>query len=343
MRTRFHLLPLLLVLSAAAIPAQQQPAPASRRMVLDVVVTPKSGPPVSGLTQQDFTILDNKTPQPITSFTAVKGPEAPITVIIVLDTVNADPVELTYQRQDLDRFLKSNGGHLAYPTLLAVFQVGGIAMGESPTTDGNLLSTALAQTNLGSGVELKRTGSANDADRAHRSLVAAEQLVVKEAATPGRKLIFWISPGWPLVSDANLNYDDQQATQLFHQAVVMTNLLRRANVTLYSVSPATTDASVFQLDYEQFIKGVGKPSQGVPGYTGLQVLATQSGGLAIPGSNDIATQLDRCVADASAYYEITYDAPPDERRDDLHTIQVKVSQPGLTARTRTIYYSQPQP
>jgi len=34
---------------------------------LDVVVTEKSGPPVGGLQQQDFTVLDNKAPQTITS------------------------------------------------------------------------------------------------------------------------------------------------------------------------------------------------------------------------------------------------------------------------------------
>ena len=34
----------------------------------------------------------------------------------------------------------------------------------------------------------------------------------------------------------------------------------------------------------------------------------------------------------------TFDLPPDERHDDLHTLQVKVSEPGDTARTRTIYY-----
>jgi hypothetical protein len=33
---------------------------------LDVVVTPKSGPPVSSLQQQDFIVLDNKVPQTIT-------------------------------------------------------------------------------------------------------------------------------------------------------------------------------------------------------------------------------------------------------------------------------------
>ena len=35
---------------------------------LEVVVTSRSGPPVSGLEQDDFTVLDNKAQQSITSF-----------------------------------------------------------------------------------------------------------------------------------------------------------------------------------------------------------------------------------------------------------------------------------
>jgi hypothetical protein len=41
-----------------------------RRISLDVVVTDKSGKPVPGLQQQDFTLLDDKQPQTILSFRA---------------------------------------------------------------------------------------------------------------------------------------------------------------------------------------------------------------------------------------------------------------------------------
>jgi VWFA-related protein len=195
-RTRPGLALLAIALSSTAIPAQQTPPP-SNRMVLDVVVTPKSGPPVSNLQQQDFTILDNKSPEPITSFSVVKGAEAPVEVVVLIDTVNADPQELAVERADIDKFFKSNGGHLSFPTSLAILEQAGVAMGETPTRNGNLLSAALAQTNLGSGVQLKNTGPVNDADRARRCLIAAQRLVAREAAIPGRKIILWLSPGWP--------------------------------------------------------------------------------------------------------------------------------------------------
>ena len=53
--------------------AQQLPVTQSapNSIHLNVTVTSKSGAPVSDLTQQDFTVLDNKAPQPITSFKLV--------------------------------------------------------------------------------------------------------------------------------------------------------------------------------------------------------------------------------------------------------------------------------
>jgi hypothetical protein len=37
-------------------------------------------------------------------------------------------------------------------------------------------------------------------------------------------------------------------------------------------------------------------------YLTLGVIATQSGGLALSSGNDIATQLQKCVADTGGYY-----------------------------------------
>ena len=60
------------IVFAALLPgcvAFAQQAPSSngtddKTIYLNVVVAGKSGPPVSGLTQQDFTLLDNKAPAP---------------------------------------------------------------------------------------------------------------------------------------------------------------------------------------------------------------------------------------------------------------------------------------
>ena len=74
----FLLLPLLSASALCAPPQTSQSQAPADKIYLDVVVTRKSGPPISGLQQQDFTLLDNKAPQTISSFRALTATQAPI-------------------------------------------------------------------------------------------------------------------------------------------------------------------------------------------------------------------------------------------------------------------------
>jgi hypothetical protein len=85
------------------------------RIYLDVVVDSKGGTPNAELQQRDFTLLDNKTQQPITSFRALGGASAPVKVVLMVDAVNTTYQVIAYERQQIDGFLKANGGHLAHP------------------------------------------------------------------------------------------------------------------------------------------------------------------------------------------------------------------------------------
>ena len=102
---RYCLFLLVPLLHTAAVSAQQHSPltqPGADRIFLDVIVTPKSGPPVSGLQRQDFTLLDNKVPQTITSFQAVDGRQAPIEVILLVDAVNnASPATVRHKGNGL--------------------------------------------------------------------------------------------------------------------------------------------------------------------------------------------------------------------------------------------------
>jgi VWFA-related protein len=96
-----------------------------------------------------------------------------------------------------------------------------------------------------------------------------------------------------------------------------------------------------QFYYQEFLNGVKKPSDVQIGNLGLQVIAVQSGGLALSAGNDISSRLQQCMDDTTAYYRISYQAPPSEHPNEYHRIDVRVSTPGLTARTRTGYYALP--
>jgi VWFA-related protein len=345
--TRFVCGLLLVVLSCAlSLPAQQNsaPQPDSGKIFLDVVVSPKSGPPVGDLQQQDFTILDNKSPQTVTSFAAISGREAPIQVLLVIDAVNSDASHLSYQRGQIDKFLRAEGGHLAYPVAVALFTDKGVQIVEDFSSDGNALSSALDNNKIGLRFIGRSAGFYGAADRLQYSLAALRQLIGDIAPRPGRKLILWVSPGWPLLSGPRLDITSKEQQQIFADVVAFSTQLRQARITLYSVNPLGAGESVYRGSYyQEFLKGVSKPSQVQPGDLGLPVLAIQSGGLALDFNNDLSALLQRCITETVPYYELSFDPPPSDHPDEFHHIEIKVSKPGLTARARQGYYAQPLP
>ncbi|MGA7339635.1 MAG: VWA domain-containing protein [Terracidiphilus sp.] len=325
--------------------AQQVPSPSGtddKTIHLNVVVAGKSGSPVSGLTQQDFTLLDNKAPRPITSFKAASAGQEPMETIVLLDAVNARFSTVTYAQAEVQKFLTANGGKLAQPTALAFLTDKGLQADSSFSTDGNALSASL--NNHTSGLrEINRTAGFWGADeRLQISLNAIHQLASVASSLPGRKLVLWISPGWPLLSGPRMDLDTTESRRIFGSIVDFSGLLREANVTLYNINPIGPGESLLNADYYQsFLKGIKDPEQTDLGDLGLQVLAAQSGGLVLLGSSDIAQMLQQCVADAKTWYEIDFPEPPTEKPNEYHQIDVKIDKPGLKARTRTGYYAQP--
>lgn len=114
---------------------------------LDIVVTDRSGKPVPGLTASDFTLLDNSQPSKIVSFHAYGASpdpsDPPVQVIVLFDTVNTDFDAVSYTRQQVENFLRRNGGHLAQPTSLAWLTNTGVQPQGPPSLDGNALAAAL--------------------------------------------------------------------------------------------------------------------------------------------------------------------------------------------------------
>jgi len=345
---RDHLLLLCLLLSCTTkTPAQDQSANAPAnlgKITLNVVVTPKSGPPVADLQLQDFTILDNKAPQTINGFQVIDGRKGPISLIIVIDSVNIGYQNVARQRQEIERFLRSDGGRLAFPTTIAVAADKGIEIQPDFSQDGNAIAAALDKSDIGLRDLGRSAGFWGADERLGISLRSIHELALTESARPGRKLVLWVSPGWPLLSGPGVEEQmtTKQEQDIFNQIVEFSTLLRQARVTLYSVDPlGTADVGMRTFYWQSFVKGVTKPGQALPGNLGLEVLAVQSGGLALNSSNDIAAQLQKCVADAGAYYQISYDQPRGDQPRQYHHIEVRVDKKGLTARTTQGYYAQP--
>jgi VWFA-related protein len=345
--TRLGLLLLTPIFVTGILSAQLQApkaASAPHRIVLNVVVTPKSGKetaPVSGLQEGDFTLLDNKTPHPITSFRAVNGTE-PISVILLIDAVNTDYIRVNTVRQQLDSFFSSKGSHLAHPTTLAFFTDSGTEIQQGFTTDGAVLKSTLDQYTIGLRSIRRSAGFYGATERFDLSLKTIKQFAAAYSRQPGRKIILWISPGWPLLSGPGVQLEQKMQDHVFGDIVHLSTALRESRITLYAVNSLGAGQDMGSLFYyRDFLKGITKPSQVDVGDLALQVLAVQTGGLALGANNDIARMLQTCLDDAGAYYEITFDPPPAEHPNEYHSIDFKLTKPGLVARTFTGYYSQP--
>ena len=311
---------------------------------LDVVVTPKSGPPVGGLQQQDFTILDNKQERPINSFKAVRGRDADVHIVLVIDDVNTGVEHIAYERSELDKFLKMDGGHLTHPIALAFLTDTGLQVQDSFSTDGNALSASLDHSVVGLHSIPRAGGIYSAEERFELSLKGLYQLVNREAALPGRKFIIWLSPGWPMLSGPGVQEQltDKQRQQIFGDIVSFSNLLRSSRVTLYSVDPlGSADFGTRAFWWQEYAGGVNKPYDANLGNLALQVLAVQSGGMALTVGNDVAAEVQKCVSDADAYYELSFVPTLDQKPNELNKVQVRVNQPKVDVRALQVYYWQP--
>jgi VWFA-related protein len=347
MPLRLRSLLLLVVFVAAATAAQQKVTPSPQvaddgKMHIDVVVSPKSGVPVEGLQQQDFTLLDNKSAVPITGFQVFTGRQASLEIVIVLDAVNAGDLGVNVQHEAIDRFFRAEGGQLPYPVALAVFTEDGLQIVGNFSLDGNSLASALDKYGAGTRAVGAAGGRNGAEERWLLSQNALRALVASLAPHRRRKIILWISPGWSDLPGLSAQISDKQQQQLFGDIVSTSTQLAKARVTLYSIDPiGAAESATSYTYYQQFLDPVTKLNQVDVADLGLPVLAIQSGGLALHSSNDIAQSLQQCVSDALPYYEIAFDAAAADRPNEFHRLEVQLKTPGLTARTRQGYYVQP--
>jgi VWFA-related protein len=329
---------------ALAVQAARPASTASKRITIHVVVDANNSKPpttVGGLQQQDFTVLDNKVPRPLTSFRAVSGGQEPARVVVLIDAVNIRLQGLAYERDQLSAFLRAHGGKLAHPTAIAILTDNGLKMQNDFSTDGNGISESLQKQDIGMRFIGRSTGIYGAEDRFGLSLDGLRTLATRAAGLPGRTVVLWISPGWPLLSGPGIELSDKQEKQIFGDIVSLSTQLRESRVTLYAIDPIGANEGVGRtFYYQEFLKGISKPSQVDVGDLGLQVLAIQSGGMAL-NSNDTGALLQRCFADLDNYYEISFEPPPAETHDVYHHLEVTLDKPGITGRTRYGYYSQP--
>jgi len=328
-------------------PVSPEATPANAGPIsLNIVVTDKSGHPIHGLTQADFTLVDDKQPAAIRSFTAhdvTASQDDPQTMILLIDDVNANFSVVSTVRVQIENFLHSNGGKLPIPVGIDLLTDNGLEAIAPPGIEGNALASVLHQKDGQLHVIERSAGFYGAEERTQISLNGLNSLVKELAGVNGRKLVVWIGPGWPIFDNPNVTFSAQQQRNFFSGVVYLSGMLRQLGITLYSIDPIgpADTASPRSFLWESFSKPVTKPTKAEPGNLALQVFATHSGGTVAIGSNDITGEIKKCAEDASVWYSMTFDPQKADSPDTWHDLAVKVDKPGVKVRTLNGYYAQP--
>lgn len=309
------------------------------RIQINVEVTDAAGKAVIGLWPQDFTVLDDGQPQRIVSFgafdDAMSTPDPPVQILLLIDTINGSSQERRVIQQGAAKFLRQNQGLLAHPVSLIILSAFGIRLPSPPSTDGNALAKSVDQIGAGPGLDLP--------GRYWRSMAALSQIALAEERVPGRKLLIWLGPGWPVnrsLSKLGGRPIDTRSAQSELQSIAFySNELRKAQITLfggYSFAPA-------------FRSDLFKPPQTPADVNALDLdlvtLAYQTGGSTVLNSSnpnsDPADQINSYVADADTFYSFAFEAAITDPVLAYHSLKVLVDKPGLIAHTNFGYYDQP--
>jgi VWFA-related protein len=333
---------------APVTPSSEAPAAAKppRRITLDLLVTDNSGKPVPGLEPFDFTLLDNNAKQKVLTFHRYESTptqnDSPVEVIFVLDAVNASLQSMELERQDIVKHLRANGGKLEHPTTIVLLTDTDMKIEPHPSRDGNALAASLLA-NPNPVHSLPPTmGYALQMERQLYCLTALNKLAVYEASKPGRKMIIWVSHGWPSLANGDGLMQAEDLKRVFGSIVLMSRRLREARITLNSIDPRGPVQGENATYYQAYIKPVFIADRAKSPNLLLQVLATQSGGRVLDISTDLSAEIEMCVSDLAAWYSISYEPPIAAHADEYHSLEIKVSKPGLTVRTTSGYYDQPE-
>lgn len=176
------------------------------------------------------------------------------------------------------------------------------------------------------------------------SLNQLEKLADRQQDLPGRAVLIWLGPGWPLLDDSRFVPDGAQIhTRYFDHLVGLSTELRAAEITLDAVaSPKLLSDAALRPDYAHaYLAPVLSAVEISAGHLSLPSLALLSGGRVIDSDKDLANAIAQCAADATSAYALTFISTPAEKPDEYRPIQVVVNRPGLTTRTLSGYYAEP--
>jgi len=322
-------------------PAENKTAVMEGRMRLDVVVTDAAGNPITGLEAKDFRVLDDNQALAMLSFRAVGGTQGKtdsrVSLFLIMDTVNSGLLDIPFMRDEVERFLRQNDGHLTHPVTVVLFTDAGMQLVGKTSLDGNALAEAVHAVKPPVHTIHSAAGGEALVERYQISVKALAMLVAREVPVAGRKMLLWIGPGWPVLRRPDTNFNSHSEEMNFNVIASLTNQLRQARLVVCSAGGGT------EFRVADLLKPVKMAKDASAANLAVQVVAIHSGGRTLDGGNRSrpAEQLNGCVQEIGAYYTLTFDPPQGEKAFTYHGLKVTVDKPGVKVNTTAGYYAEP--
>ena len=323
---------------------------ATRLVVLDVVVTDKQGKPVSNLSKDDFTIVEDGTQQTVASFEP-PDQHAPVTVeahrekeisrpenapqkigaepltILVFDALDTKILDQAYARHEIKKYLVARGPLLAQPTALMALEEKRLELLHDYTRDAGELQDALQ----GYRAELPFRMMADEGmrlgahERSEDAIAALREIATSNTQFAGRKNVVWIGQGFPSLN--NLRGSPAQKARVQNWGRETLDLISQARMSVYTIDPR--GLQVF-------------PEEVLPPTTSelaLESITLLTGGRIVRGLNDVDAQIASSIENGGTYYAISY--YPSNRNWDgqFRRVRVVIRNPDFVARTRAGYFA----
>ena len=325
---------------------------------IDAIVTNAQGNTVTGLTAEDFEVLEAGEPRTISTFAAVNIPIAADlrTVsdlepdvasnaapqgrryLIALDEVSPDRV--LRARNFVKRFITE---HLGPNDVAAIALTGrGLATsGQDFTANRRLLLAAVDKFTGGfelstANVAEQGAGPAQDKPFSSdpRQLASSLRGLAEFLATlPGRKSLLYIGEGLGKLDFFSVkDYHGESLTPAGNDAHAAVVAATRGNVTIYPIDPRGLTNE---------IPPPGPPPDGfaveLENRVDLAALADVTGGFSLTSSNNVGEAFSRVVAENSTYYTLGFNSERTRRDGRFVRVEVRAKRPGLQVRSRDGY------
>jgi VWFA-related protein len=346
---------------------EERRAQEQRRFTLAAVVTDASGMPVTGLKLEDFQLIESGKPQKIVRFQEVRNPtSAQIHGLIVVDAINNSTSAIHRQRKELKSFL-ANQKTLPYPIAIVVAANGGVLQGDLSSDPSVLMQNLEMRTKdlAGSdcdtaapGADLESrmsgrvsadsqgaSGSRTDCRREHfvESMNALRLLFALQGNSPGRAVVIWLGPGWPLPPEQNSGQIMGTAGPARAGDIVvgLSDFIRDGQITFDAVSWSDYPMPRGTRRQDAMAKISAASLAEQEALLTVPALAEQSGGVALAKSKNIPDAISLCLQNEESYYTLVFDPEPAGSTDEYRTINVRVAKPGAAVRAMHSYFEQP--